>query len=276
MTASGALAFDGRGWPWEWPFRWIGQLDPTLFTNVAKTLSRYPRKGNLRWTHPWSVVKNLQDGVVNSIGLTNGGIDWWLEKIAPGLNLNYSMVVSIEADLEAEALEMIELINPLDQKLKAIELNLSCPNTPTTDQRSTEKLISVCQKASQISQLPLIAKISYTHDYKILAQELERSTRIEALAINSVPWKIVFPNTPSPLQKFGGGGVSGKVIQQFTWKMVEELTKTTKIPVIGPSVWNFEDIQKIFDCGAKAVSFGSIFVSRPWSPTCFVKRYLNK
>ncbi|QQR80638.1 MAG: hypothetical protein IPJ69_00260 [Deltaproteobacteria bacterium] len=186
MTASGALAFDGRGWPWEWPLRWTGQLQPKLFTNVIKTLSRHPRKGNLKWSHPWSVVKNLSGGVVNSIGLTNNGIDWWIEKIAPTLNPDYKIIASIEADLEAEALEMIHLLNPLNQ-LQGIELNLSCPNTPTTDQRSTEKLIAVCQKASQISKQPLIAKISYTHDYKTLVQEFEKSTKIEAIAINSVP-----------------------------------------------------------------------------------------
>ncbi len=276
MTASGALAFDGGGWPWEWPLRWAGFIDPPLFTNVAKTLSRHPRKGNLRWTHPWSVVKNLPEGVVNAIGLTNSGVDWWIEKVAPRLDPKRPLVVSIEADIEDEALEMIELLNPFADRLKGLELNLSCPNTPTTDQRSTEKLVTVCQEASKTSRLPLIAKISYTHDYKTLALEFERSTRIEALAINSVPWKLVHPDRPSPLQKFGGGGVSGRLIQKFTWKMVEELSRATKIPVIGPSVWEYEDIQKLFDLGAKAISFGSIFVQRPWAPTLYVRRYKGR
>ena len=49
MAASGALAYDGRGWWWEWPLRWCGLLDPSLFTIVTKTLTRHPRRGNLRW-----------------------------------------------------------------------------------------------------------------------------------------------------------------------------------------------------------------------------------
>src|SRR3990167_5592979 len=99
MAASGALAFDGRGWPWEWPLRMIGLLDPTLFTIVVKTLTRQPRKGNLRWSRPWSVIKHLgASGVVNAIGLTNGGIDWWLRDVAPRIPSDYKIVVSVEAD----------------------------------------------------------------------------------------------------------------------------------------------------------------------------------
>src|SRR3989338_3182405 len=93
MAASGALAFDGRGWPWEWPLRWLGFLDPTLFTIVTKTLTRRPRPGNLRWSHPWSVVKPIGPlGIVNAIGLTNKGIEWWLKEIPPKLNPLYKTI----------------------------------------------------------------------------------------------------------------------------------------------------------------------------------------
>ena len=59
MAASGALAFDGEGWPWEQPLRCLGLLDPSLFTIVTKTLTRHPRKGNLRWYNPFRVVRPL-------------------------------------------------------------------------------------------------------------------------------------------------------------------------------------------------------------------------
>ena len=93
VAASGSLAFDGRGWPWEWPLRWVGLLDPHLFTIVVKTLFPDQWKGNLRWSHPWDVVKfisqegneinplmalaipRLIGGAINAIGLTNSGFD---------------------------------------------------------------------------------------------------------------------------------------------------------------------------------------------------------
>jgi dihydroorotate dehydrogenase (NAD+) catalytic subunit len=280
MAASGALAFDGRGWPWEWPLRWVGLLDPTLFTIVTKTLTRRPRRGNLRWTHPWSVVKRIPsplagegqgEGVLNAIGLTNKGIDWWLNSVSPRIPSDYKIVVSVEADHQTEMVEMIQLLN--GRNIVGIELNLSCPNSPSKDARTTDKVLSMCHAAATTASFPLIAKLSYTHDYVAIARGLEKMKKIEAVSINSIPWEAIWGNKPSPLARYGGGGVSGKMVQPYTWKMVEELSQASKIPVIGPSVWNYGDIRKIFNHGAKAVSFGSIFVHHPWRPTLFVRRW---
>ncbi len=274
MAASGALAFDGRGWPWEWPLRWTGLLDPRLFTIVTKTLTQHPRRGHLRWSHPWSVVKRIsRGGIVNAIGLTNPGIEWWVQKVAPALSSGYKIIVSIEADDEKELREMIPMLEKAP--ILGIELNLSCPNVPLKDPRTTEKILNLCRTASEISAHPLIAKLSYTHDYNTLAKELEK-TKVQAIAINSIPWGVIFPGKPSPLDRLGGGGVSGKIIQPYSWKMVREIATSSKIPVIGPSVWEYEDIQKIFDGGAQAVGFGSVFVLHPWRPTLFARRWTQE
>ena len=53
---------------------------------------------------------------------------------------------------------------------------------------------------------------------------------------------------------------------------LKKLVKTTSIPVIGPSVWDFSDIEKLRKLGAKAVSFGSVFLKYPWRPTMFVHK----
>ncbi|HEX5038191.1 MAG TPA: hypothetical protein VFX30_13625 [bacterium] len=275
MTASGALAYDGGGWPWEKPLRWMGCIDPTLFTNVTKTLTQTPREGNLRWSHPWSVVKKIAGGgVVNAIGLTNPGIHWWLEFVAPNVPEDRHLVVSIEARSEMEVAEMVQLLD--GQNIQGIELNFSCPNTQDHEDRTTEKIVAIGRKAAKLSHLPLIAKLSYTQDYIAVARELSHEKRIEAFSINSVPWGVVFPDRPSPLAAFGGGGVSGKRVQDFTWGMVEELAIATAVPVIGPSVWEYDDIQRVTDKGAKAVSFGSIFVHHPTRPTKFVRRWIRE
>lgn len=85
MAASGALAFDGRGWPWEKPLRWIGLLKPDLFTIVVKSLTLKPRKGNLRLWKPFGCVRLIRKGTVNAVGLTNPGIDWWVREVYPGV-----------------------------------------------------------------------------------------------------------------------------------------------------------------------------------------------
>lgn len=275
MTASGALAYDGRGWPWEKPLGWVNLLDTTLFTNVTKTLTRQRREGNLRWSRPWSVVKSLHGGgVVNAIGLTNPGIDWWLEAVAPKIQENFHLVASIEARDEMETAEMIQLLE--GQRIRAIELNLSCPNTKDHADRTTEKIVTIARHAARLSFVPLIAKLSYTQNYTAIAKELSKEAKVQALSVNSIPWAAIFPDCPSPLARYGGGGVSGRVIQDYTWDMVEELAIATNIPVIGPSVWEYEDIQRVTDKGAKAVSFGSVFVRHPWRPTAYVRRWIRE
>lgn len=272
MAASGALAFDGRGWPWEWPLRWTGVLDPTLFTIVVKTLTRHPRKGNLRWTHPWSVVKQLgTSGIVNAIGLTNNGIDWWLRDVAPSIPSDYNIIVSLEADDLKDTVEMIQMLQ--GQAIQGIELNLSCPNTEASSRRTTDKILEICRAASQATAFPLLAKLSYAHDYLEVAKGLGEIKNIEALSINSIPWRMIFPDRPSPMARYGGGGVSGKLIQPYNWKMVKEIASISKIPVIGPSVWNYDDIQKILDLGAQAIGFGSVFIPYPWRPTRYVRTW---
>jgi len=273
MVASGALAYDGRGWPWEWPVRWMGGIDPTLFTIVTKTLTYAPRPGNLRWTHPWTCVKLLKNGVVNAVGLTNPGYHWWLQRVAPHIGKrNYSLIVSITEDDPQKLLEMVTAFNGLP--IKGIELNASCPNTHQELHQNVDKVVTAVKIMRENTSHPLLLKLSVNQDYVSIAQQSEGI--VEAFSINSVPWNYAFPGVASPLSSLGGGGVSGKVAQTYTWKMLKQLSEGVKTPVIGPSIWEYSDIQKVRDLGAKAISFGSIFMRYPWRPTAFVKQDLAR
>ena len=176
-------------------------------------------------------------------------------------------MVSIAGEPKELAL-MATMLSNFD--LVGIEINASCPNSGDDLLVNTEKVIASCEVVKSISRFPVILKISVAHDVKNIAAPTEKL--VEAFSINSVPWQMVFPNQRSPLVRLGGGGVSGKIAQPFTWKLVEELSKITIVPIIGPSVWDYEDICKLRILGAKAISFGAIFLCYPWRPTLFVKK----
>ncbi len=289
VAASGSLAFDGRGWPWEWPLRWVGKLDPHLFTIVIKTLLPVKWKGNLRWSRPWDVVKfiskegeeinpvlalarpRLVGGVINAIGLTGPGIDHWRERDYPKIeNQGYQVVVSITGPEGGRG--CVEIVNGLNGLLNiiGIEFNASCPNTDPTLLNDADAVVRMCHLIKEVSGYPLLLKLSYVQPYLQIAKKVEGL--VEAISISSVPWKVIFGERPSPLAKYGGGGVSGKIIQPFTWQMVSELARETKIPVIGPSVCEYEDIARLKKLGAQAVHFGTIFF-QPWKPTSYIKRW---
>lgn len=272
MVASGALAFDGKGWFWEWPLRWMKLIDPKLFTVVIKTLTYEPRKGNLRWYNPFGCVRLIKEGTVNSVGLTNKGYEWWCREIGPAVSREIPLVGSVFCEDPDEVFKMCLALNRFD--LVGMELNASCPNTKEGVLENTETIVRCCQAAEKSSRFPLILKLSVIHNVEVIIPEVEGV--IEAVSINSVPWHIVYPGKKSPLAHLGGGGVSGKVASPFTWDFVEMFSSKFSIPVIGSSVWDFEDIQELRDLGAKAISFGSIFIPYPWRPTAFVRRDMKQ
>lgn len=286
VVASGALAFDGRGWSWEWLLRWAGKLDPHLFTIVTKTILFFKKTSN---DVPWRVVKclsqdgetinpvialllrrDLMAGAANAVGLTGPGLTKWLERDHPTTQrFKYNVIVSITGNL-VECVKMVKRLNMVGG-IKGIEYNSSCPNADPID---AETVARTCYAVKEVSQHPIILKLNYAQPYLQIARAVEGV--VEAIDINSVPWDMVYPGRKSPLVDYGGGGISGKIAQSFTWSMVSKLARETSTPVIGPSIWEYEDIQRLRMLGASAYHFGTIFLPYPWRPTAYVKRWIRE
>lgn len=267
LAASGALGFDARGWPWEKPLGWLGLLRPEFFTVVLKTLTLEPQTGNGRGP---GLLKLLPGGMVNAIGLRNPGLKIWLKNYLPRLPSSVPIIISLagtDDDLVKMAGQLSAVLPKVDKKIVGLEINLSCPNAKLKPRDSFAALWRI----KEITNLPLIVKLGYDPNQKYLEEAEALAGRAEAVNINSVLWHYAFPNQTSPLVKFGGGGVSGQIAQPFNWPMVQELSAV--LPVIGPSVWEYTDIAKLFSLGAKAIAFGSIFVKRPWAPTRYIRRW---
>jgi dihydroorotate dehydrogenase len=268
MTASGALGFDGQGWPWERPLKWIGFLDPSLFTSVFKTLTLRPLQGNLQWFNPFGCIRLIPEGVLNAVALANLGVKWWCQKIGPSIDSTKISLIGSIFGTPNELFAMAKMLNDFD--LVGLEINASCPNVGIDILENTKEIILGCEAVKEVSRFPIILKLSVANEVELIVEHI--GGMVEALSINSVPWPIAFPTRQSPLAHLGGGGVSGKAAQPFTWGLVKKLVELTSIPVIGPSVWEFNDIGKLQKIGASAVSFGSIFLRYPWRPTLFVRQ----
>ncbi len=290
MVASGALGFDGKGWAWERPLVWLGLIKPELFTVGLRTLTRRPRlypTSNLSWIRPWtwlpwspwSCVRFLPDGgAVNKVGLYNPGIMGWYRQVVKKIDFKkVPLVGSIYGNRE-ELVECAVFFNNFE--VVALEVNDSCPNTGHAMSQA-ETIIGNVKAVCEASRHPVIIKVSVDQDYLAIAEGLKGIA--EAIALNSVPWKTAFPEgRTSPLSKLekrvggGGGGVSGKPAQKLNWKAVEELAKQSALPVIAPSVMEYEDLARVRKLGASAISFGAIHLRTPWKPTTIVERDMSK
>jgi len=268
MSASGALGYDGLGWPWEQPWRWVGLLNPTLFTSVTKTLTLRPTIGNLCWYNPFRSIRLIRGGVVNAVGLSNPGLEWWMQTIGHRVDsTRVPLIVSIQGTPE-ELSFMAVALNRFD--LVGLEINASCPNTGMIAWPETENVLTGLAAVKARTRFPVILKLSTRHDVQTIVPAVE--AQIDAFSINSVPWEQAFPAEQSPLYKLGGGGVSGRAAQPFTWDLVQKLVSLTTVPVIAPSIWEYDDLARVRQLGAQAVSFGSVFLRYPWRPTLFVRR----
>jgi dihydroorotate dehydrogenase (NAD+) catalytic subunit len=273
VVASGALAFDGKGWPWEWPLIWLGIIKPELFTIFIKSLTLHPRKGNLRWWKPWACVRLIPGGAVNKVGLTNKGFDWWCKKVAPKLDFKKQAIAGSIFGTQEELVEMAIGLNDFD--LAALEINPSCPNTGHALQ-TTETVIASVKAVKAVSRHPILVKLSVDQDFLAIARGLVYVA--EGISLNSVLWEIVFPEKRSPLWRLqekvggGGGGVSGKPAQELNWRAVLLLAHQNALPVIAPSIMEYEDINTVRSYGAQALSFGTFFLRAPWKPTQLVRK----
>jgi dihydroorotate dehydrogenase (NAD+) catalytic subunit len=273
MVASGALGFDGRGWPWERPLVWSGHIKSELFTVVIKTLTRHPRKGNLRWWKPWECVRLIPGGSVNKVGLTNRGVEWWCKNVGPKLDFKkFPLVASIYGESDQELLESTEMLNRF--RFVGMEVNRSCPNTGHAE--TTLAVIESVKAVKRICNFPIVVKASVSQNVLEIARGLEGVA--EAVSLNSVPWDMAFPGQRSPLWKLekrvggGGGGVSGKPAQAHNWKAVSQLLTDHRLPVIAPDIMDHGDLRFLkSQLCPDAYSFGAIHLRKPWLPTRIVE-----
>ena len=232
MAASGALGFDGEGYPWERLLKLLGLMDLSLFTVVSKTITFEKEKGHLNVYNPFTYLRCIRPtkgGSVNSIELTNPGLSWYLKNVAPKANSSkIPLVPSIMSTDTNELFEMAQRLNPFD--FVAIEKNDSCPNILGGCSTDIDNIVKGCKAIKEACDLPLILKISVKHPVEELVPRLDGI--VEAISINSVPWSIVYPKNESPIKYPGGGGVSGKIAQPYTWGLVKKLVEITSIPVI--------------------------------------------
>jgi dihydroorotate dehydrogenase len=153
-----------------------------------------------------------------------------------------------------------------------VELNVSCPNVE--HDKTSDYILNIVDKLLPF-EFPLIVKLSYDQPFEEICKELVGKVAGVDL-INSVPWKMLHPKKSSPLKRYNlVGGVSGEAIKKYA---EDALSRTAKlgVPIIsGGGISSYDDVKLRFENGASAVSFGSVFIRRPWLPNEIVRKWSN-
>lgn len=259
LLASGMMGFDAKGptIPHKilyYFLRGFNLFQENLFSIITKTITLRPIKGPKK-------IKPLRNGWWNNWGLDNPGINYFLKNNGQKIR-NSNIIISITAQTLPELKIIIDKLNILAPDITAIEFNVSCPSYVLTD---IDLIVNMCYFLADFSKFPLLLKIGWKNNYLKIAKKTEGA--IEAIDINSVPED--------------NGAISGERAQFVNWRILQQLVDSTSTPVIGPSVWYYSDIERLFELGAKAISFGSISMihpRRPWGPllpTRYVRKYTS-
>ena len=235
---------------------------------ITKTITLDPRSGNL----PPRVTETMS-GMLNSIGLENKGLDDFIvNKLSDLSGLKIPIIVSIAGDSAREYAILVRRLSEC-KKVSAIELNLSCPNVKHGSRsgliaQDAEAVRDVVGKARQNSPLTLIAKLSpNVTDIAAVALAAEDAGADAVSLINTFPAMAVDINTGRPALGNITGGLSGPAIKPIALKMVRDVYKKIRIPVIGiGGIMDYKDALEFMICGAAAFQVGTANFINPEAP----------
>ncbi|MBI1246318.1 dihydroorotate dehydrogenase [bacterium] len=223
---------------------------------LPKTITSSPRPGN----KPWRTLETT-GGMLNSIGLDNDGIDYFVANHLPYLgSLGSPLVVSIAGKTKEDFVSMAARLGEFDQ-VAAIELNISCPNVSGgidfgTDPKTCEQLVAEVRSSTPH---PIIAKLTpNVTSIADVAQAAEAGGADAVSAINTVQGMAVDWKRQKPLLGNVIGGLSGPAIKPIALRCVFQIAKATSVPIIGiGGISSLDDVMEFLVAGATAVQIGT-------------------
>jgi len=225
---------------------------------VTKTITLKPRQGN-----PPPRTCETPAGMLNSIGLENPGIEVFLKEKLPLLKkIGIPVIVSIAS--EGGKGEFVELARRLAKirEVAAVELNISCPNIrgkPLLISQNAKSTYELTMAVRRVIKKTLIVKLSpNVTDIAEIAQAAQAGGSDAVSLINTLVGMSIDTEKFQPKLAAVTGGLSGPAIRPIAVRIVWEVYKKIKIPIIGMGgIINTSDAVEFFLAGATAVSVGT-------------------
>jgi dihydroorotate dehydrogenase (NAD+) catalytic subunit len=224
---------------------------------VVKGISAEPMSGN-----PPPRIYETDSGMLNAIGLQNVGARRFLEEKLPFLRtLRTRCVVNVFGYSTEDYVRAIEILNAGDG-IDAYELNISCPNTRCggmvygNDPKLTEEVVAASKR---VARFPLLVKLSpNVTDITVLARAAESAGADALSLVNTFVGMAIDVETRTPRVSNVTAGLSGPAIKPVALRMVYQVARAVKIPVIGiGGIASAEDALEFIIAGARAVQIGT-------------------
>lgn len=258
MPASGCFGF-GKEYNNYYDISQLGAV-------MVKATTQEARFGN-----PTPRVAETPSGMLNAIGLQNPGLQVVKQDILPELEQchpHLPIIANVAGSTQEEYVMVCKEISQAPN-VKAIELNISCPNVKHggiafgTDATTAAQLIEAVKR---VSKVPVYAKLSpNVTDIVPIAQAIEAAGADGFTMINTLLGMRIDLKTRRPILANQTGGLSGPAIKPVAIRLIHQVAHATKLPIIGMGgVYTIDDVLEMFMAGASAVAVGTANFTDPF------------
>jgi dihydroorotate dehydrogenase (NAD+) catalytic subunit len=249
----------------------LGEVAGVYGAILPKTTTPGARVGN-----PPPRVAETPAGMVNSIGLQNPGVEEFLREL-DAFDLGVPVFVSVAGETVEEFASLCERVGG-DERVAAVELNLSCPNVERggtifcAGPASVEEVVGASRDAA--GGKPLFAKLAYEGVVEN-ARAAEAAGADALTVMNTIPALTIDARRQEVLVR---GGLSGPAIKPVALRAVYEVSRVVSVPVVGSGgVASGVDVAQFMLAGATAVQVGTAsFVRDPREILREFAAYLNE
>lgn len=224
---------------------------------IVKGTTLHHREGN-----PYPRMAETPSGMLNAVGLQNKGVDYFIEHIYPEIkSFDTNVLVNVSGSCIEDYVTTAEKIDALE-KVPAIELNISCPNVKQggmafgTSAKGAAEVVAAVRKAYHKT---LIVKLSpNVTDITEIAKAVEAEGADSVSLINTLLGMAINAEKRRPVLSTVTGGLSGACVKPIALRMVWQVSRVVKIPVVGlGGIMNATDAIEFMLAGATAVQIGT-------------------
>lgn len=249
MTASGTFGY-GIEFADFIPLEALGGI-------VVKGTTLAPREGN-----DYPRMAETASGMLNCVGLQNKGVDYFCSHIYPQIEeIGTNMIVNVSGSSPDDYAECAARIDALD-RIPAIELNISCPNVKDGGMAfgvTCAGAASVVRAVRRRYGKTLIVKLSpNVTDIAEIARACEAEGADSLSLINTLMGMAIDIERRRPLLSISTGGLSGPAVKPVALRMVWQVARAVKVPVVGlGGIMDARDAIEFMMAGATAVEIGT-------------------
>lgn len=225
---------------------------------IVKGTTLEPRQGN-----PYPRMAETPSGMLNAVGLQNKGVDYFIEHIYPRLEgLDTQVMVNVSGSSPEDYAEVCRRLAVRCPAIRGVEVNISCPNV----KQGGMAFGTTCEGAAQVARAvrrawpgTLIMKLSpNVTSIADIAKAVEAEGADSVSLINTLLGMAVDVERRRPMLSTVTGGLSGPAVRPVAVRMVWQVAKAVKIPVVGlGGILTARDALEFIMAGATAVEIGT-------------------